>query len=258
MKEIFEIYSQYTGTGIMMMLFFVGLFYVAFREKNRSVRTILLYGSIGLVFFICLPPIYQIYTVYVDESTYWRMWWMLPMGIGIAYVGTMLVARKRFAGIALAFAVLLLGGRFIYAESPTVARATNPYQIPQEVIEIVDYLEEYEENTVYAAFPPEMLAFVRQYDVTVRMPYGREMLDENWSGTTGFYQLMASLEIDFAALAEKCEYNYTRYLIIDGNKLYRNLPEEHEFAEIFQTGRYKVYEYQGVDWEQRNEELESL
>lgn len=256
--KIYEIYSMYTGTGIVMMLFFVGLFYLAFQEKNRSVRTILLYGNIAIVIFIFLPPVYSLFVNYVDTSTYWRLWWILPVGICLAYVGTTLIHKHRIAGFILIFVVLLFGGRFIYSGKGEMQFADNIYQIPGEVVEIVDFLEEYEENTVYAAFPPEMLPYVRQYDVAVRMPYGREMLDENWSGENGFYQLMSELQLDFVNLAKKCEYNYTRYLIVDGNKYYITAPEECGFALIYTVDRYEVYEYTNIDWDKRNEELQEL
>ena len=46
---------------------------------------------------------------------------------------------------------------------------------------IVDDINEHKVDEVtFAAFPPEMLIYVRQYDAELRLPYGREMLDERY------------------------------------------------------------------------------
>lgn len=258
MEEIFRIYSSYSGRGILMALFFVSLFYLALAEKKRTVRTILLYGSVGIILFIFLPPFYQAYVSHVDATTYWRMWWVLPVGVGLAYVGTQLIAEHRLTGFFMAFLILLLGGEFVYTGNPNFRKTENIYQIPSEIVTLIDFLEEYDEGVVNAAFPAELLGFVRQYDIELRMPYGRERWEENWSEPNGFYQLMYAPTVDFEALAEKCRYNYTRYIVIDARKGYLNVPEEHGFQLLLESGVYRVYEYTKIDWDQRREELENM
>ena len=255
LSEILAYYSAYTGAGILMVLFLVGLVYIALREKNRSNRTILLYGTVGLILVIVFPWFYHLYVTYVDETTYWRMWWIVPVGLGLAYVGTELINEHRGTGLLLATFILLLGGRFVYTSNEQFETSDNLLQIPMEVVEIADYLEDYEEEIVYVAVPPEMLTTIRQYDVNIRMPYGREQLDPNWGGHSGFYELMLENTLDFAALAEKCTYNYTRYLVVDGQKTFLNEPADNDFSFLTQVGKYRVYEYMGVDWEERYEDL---
>lgn len=256
--EMFQLYSQYTGRGILMVLFFVSLFYIAQSEKKHTVKTVLMYGNVALLIFIFLPPVYLTYVTYVDHSTYWRMWWMIPVGIGLAYVGTRLIAEHRWTGFFMIFLVLLLGGEFVYTSNPTFEKTENIYQIPSEVVTMIDYMEEYDEGIVYAAFPPELLGFARQYDVDMRMPYGREQWESNWSEPNGFYLLMSANTVNFKALAEKCLYNYTRYIVVNRLKSYENQPKDNGFRLLLTAGVYELYEYTEVDWEQRREELENL
>lgn len=258
MVEIFNVYSRYSGRGILMALFFVSLFYLALAEKKRTVRTILLYGSVMIILFIFMPPVYHAYVSYVDATTYWRMWWMLPVGIGLAYVGTQLISEHRLTGFLMVFLILLLGGEFVYTSNPNFRKTENIYQIPEEIIKIIDFLEEYDEGVVHAAFPAELLGFVRQYDIELRMPYGRERWEENWSEPNGFYQLMYASTVDFEALAQKCSYNYTRYIIVDARKGYLNIPEQNGYRLLLISGVYRVYEYTEIDWEERREELENM
>lgn len=173
------------------------------------------------------------------------------------HLGTKLISKHQTTGFLLVLAILALGGKAVYSGAADAKTAENIYQIPQAVVSIADELENREDAVVYAAFPPEMLIFIRQYDVAIRMPYGREMLDENWGGSSGFYQLMSSPELDFEKLAEKCDYNFTRYLIVDGNKSFLNQPQENGFEQIFMYEKYIVYEYTRIDWEQRQLELEA-
>ena len=260
MSEVFQLYSQYTGTGVIMVLFFTALVYMCLKEKDKSIRTIIIYSSIVIVGLILFPPVYYLYERYVDKSTYWRMWWMIPTGIGMAYVAAMLIEQHKATGLVLVLSILLLGGEFVYAGGVSNVRpAENAYQIPQEVIEITDYLEEYEENpTIYAAFTPELLIYVRQYDIHYQMPYGREMLDPNWGGSSSFYEAMASPVLDFEILMDRCHRENTRFIIVNNKKELANRPEDHlmELREVF--GDYAIYEYVGVDWEAYFERINSM
>lgn len=256
LQSIFTIYSEYTGSGILVVLFFVGLIFIALSEKDRSNKTIFLYGNMIIIALIFFPLTYYLYVRYVDTGTYWRIWWLLPMGICLAYVGTRLIYRHRVNGMLMFFIILLLGGRLVYTGKTNglVEAAQNPYQIPQEVINIVDVMEydhrERVEDTEYdylmAAFPAEFLEFVRQYDVRVRMPYGREMLDPNWGGSAaGFYTAMNADTNCYELLAEKCMYNSVDYIVINGLKSDEDVPEENGFVLISIVEQYRIYRYDG-------------
>ena len=110
--EIFEQYSRYTGTGVFMVLFFVGLVFLAVTEndKEKAGYTVLLHGSVWMALIIFIPLLYVVYTRLVDAGTYWRFFWLIPMGIGLAYVGTELINDHRVMGFLLIVLVLLLGG----------------------------------------------------------------------------------------------------------------------------------------------------
>lgn len=259
MSEVFRLYSQYTGTGIIMVLFFTALVYMALKEKDKSVRTIIIYSTITIVLLILFPPVYYLYSRFVDEGTYWRMWWIIPTGIGMAYASTVLVEQHRLAGLLLTFVILLLGGEFVYVNSNgTIAPSENAYQIPQVVIDITEYVDEYEDNKIfYAAFPPELLTYVRQYDVNYQMPYGREMLDTNWGGDSSFYEAMAADPLDFSVLMEHCQHEKVRFIVVDKDKSLVENPEDFLFRKLNTFGQYDLYEYIGIDWEPYFERINS-
>lgn len=242
---IFKFYSDYSGSGVLTVLFFVALIFVALSETNRSNRTILLYGSISLLVIIFCPLTYYVYMRYVDVNTYWRFFWLIPVGIGLAYVGTRIASTHPQTGLIMMAVVFILGGSFCYTSLPQFRKADNLYQIPEEVIAVADYIREGNSNGEDAkvAVGPEMLPYIRQYDTSIVMPYGREQLDEKGCIPSGFYQLMASAAINYAAIGEKCLYNNTRYIVVNNQKSALNDPGRCGFKRVFTAGTFDVYEY---------------
>lgn len=242
-------YSRYTGTGIFMVLFFVCLVVIAISDKNYSNRTVLLFGSLFTLILIFFPGMYYLYTRFVDVNTYWRMWWLVPMGIGLAYVGTNLIKDHRITGFLLAFFIFILGGRLVYTSNPFFGKAANPYKIDGTVMSLCDYLDKVEEDDIVVAVAPELLTIVRQYDPYLYMPYGREQLDINWGNNWGysnkFYEVMCDDNVDFSKLREQCGAFDTKYLIINNLKTYINSPEEYGFKYHVTMGNYDIYSYEG-------------
>ena len=70
-------------------------------------------------------------------------------------------------------AIIVVSGSLVYINR-YMSPAENLYHIPQNVIDICDVIEPAEgEPRVRAAFPSELVHFVRQYDTNILMPYGR-------------------------------------------------------------------------------------
>ena len=242
--EIFSQYSEYTGTGIFMVLFFVCIVYLFITEKNETNKSVLVYGSIVLVITIFTPLLYYLYISFVDDTTYWRMWWLVPVGIGIAYVGTNLINNHRVPGFLIVALILVLGGRFVYTSDPSFKRAENEYQLDQVVIDLCDYLDSVdEEDYLNVAMPAELLTQVRQYNINIFMPYGREQLDPNWGYPSGFFAAMNREEADFECLAIKCAVNETNFIVLSENKEHINNYADYGFEYMNTIGAYEVYKY---------------
>ena len=247
--EIFEQYSRYTGTGVFMVLFFVGLVFLAVTEndKEKAGYTVLLHGSVWMAIIIFIPLLYVVYTRLVDAGTYWRFFWLIPMGIGLAYVGTELINDHRVMGFLLIVLVLLLGGNLVYTSDYTFEKAENEYQIPQEVIDLSEIIETHECPVKKAAFPLELLIFIRQYDVDITMPYGREQLDPNWVETENdFFNAIMQDWYDFELIRHNCYDTATCYFVVNRGRQFINNPSSYGFLKIGETRDYEVYYHPGV------------
>ena len=241
--EIFEQYSLYTGTGIFMVLFFVALVYIYLTEKDSGNRGVLLFGSIFTIILIMFPPFFYLYS-YLDDGTYWRMWWLVPSGIGLAYAGAKLISKYRLTGFLLTLLILMLGGNMIYSHDNGVFNvAENKYKLPQYVLDTCDILENDADGYICAAFPTEFLSSVRQYDVNIMMPYGREQLDPKWALPSGFFAEMNKESYNFHEIRKKCIDNHTNYLVVNNLKEYEDEPSDYGFDYFKTIGVYEIYRF---------------
>lgn len=246
LEEIIDFYSLYTGDGLLMVLFFVSLIYVALNDENRNNRTILLYGTVVLILAVFCPVFYWGYGTYIEKSTYWRFFWLLPMGIGFSYVGSKLVHKHKVTGFLLILFVMVLGGKLVYTVKADFKLATNIYHIEQDVVDVADFLDTQDIDEYQVAVPFEMLDDIRVYNINIHMPYGREQYEDGWGVKTGFYELMIAPAVDFKGLADKCRFNNTKYLVINNTKALSNEPGDNGFTLLKKIGGYDIYEYMGL------------
>lgn len=174
----------YGGNWALIIFFLLAALYLCFAEENLKKKIML--GIIPLLILAgFLFPVTKIVYVAVFDSesadTYYRILWMIPMYVVIAYAACKLInslKKVMFARICLAvmLAVICLTGSLVYANK-YITVAENPYHIPQSVINVCDRISPAEgQPRVRAAFPSDLVHFVRQYDTNIMMPYGREML----------------------------------------------------------------------------------
>ena len=171
-------FAGYCGKGMMIALFLLALIYLFFQEKNKNHRMIFLYMPVvTLIIYFC--PLFSMAVYrFLGEDLYWRFLWLLPVVVVIAYASVKIISRipgkkKTMAGIVLAV-FIMLSGNLIY-KSEHAFYSGNLYHLPQCVIDICERIEP-DVYEVRAAFPLELVSYVRQYAARVEMPYGRDYL----------------------------------------------------------------------------------
>ncbi len=209
----------YGGNGILLILFLVSSIYLIVSE--RDIKKKLLLGIIPLVIMagFLLPVTKMVYVKLFDDGrdTYYRLLWLIPMYVVIGYGLTralMSIKNKVVMRCILIVSLLVIcvSGSCVYVNE-YMSVAENLYHIPQTVIDICDVISpDDDEPRVRAAFPSELVHFVRQYDTDILMPFGREMVALQWDYYNVVYEVMEKPEIiDASALLEatrqtKCEY----------------------------------------------------
>ena len=173
MENIIDIFKAYNGTGYYCILFIAALIYLWFSEEDKSIRAILVIAPtiIQILFFV--PYFYMLYNM-LDEGTYYRILWLLPMTLVIAYAGCKVIGDNTKMGLFIMSMILIISGSLVYT-SVNMSRAENLYHLPAEAVTVCDMvMPEEGEERVWVAFPPDMVHYVRQYSTEIQMPYGRD------------------------------------------------------------------------------------
>ena len=157
-KEILMLYREYIGSGMIGALFLASVFYLLFGEREPSRKLVL--GVLPLVvgaLFACPLIAWQFY-LFLDSEIYYRLLWLLPVTMVIAYAGVKLLLRmqgiRRLVTLLGVCGVICVCGDYVY-DNAYFTVAQNPYHVPETVIEICDEIQ-VEGREVRAVFPAEM------------------------------------------------------------------------------------------------------
>ena len=182
--ESVVIFKNYMGGRYLAVLFLLALAYLFAAEKDKKRRALFLYMPLSLLLLFFFPIFRKVFVRLMgDGDTYYRVLWLIPMGVITAYgaiklVGRLYERKRAWAGravFAAAAALVVMGGKYVYG-SQYMSKAENMYHLPQHVIDICDLIAPEEgEPRVWAVFPTDLVYFVRQYDTNIQLLYGREM-----------------------------------------------------------------------------------
>lgn len=249
MKEILTIYQAYTGCGFLTILYLLALLYLWISEKNTTIRAIFVYGAgiIQILFFF--PLFYHGYQL-LDEGTYYRILWILPMTITIAYGSVKLLGKFPKASAVIGVVMIIMCGQYVYSND-YITLARNVYHIPQETLEVCDIImPEEDEERVTGVFPDDLIHFVRQYTSRIQMPYGRDYLAPDWIyGNHPLREVVNQQEIRISQLIKLATEYKCHYIIIEKDKKMIGDLEKANVIQIGETTNYDIYRNMQVDIE---------
>lgn len=203
-NTVYGVWQNISGSGILTGLYVCALVFLFFYEKEKYKRILLVYLPAFWLMLLFLPITYRIIAEVIDEELYYRFFWMLPMTLVIAY-GLVQVYQiyqgkyRKLVAVGLV-AALALCGDFVY-NNWRYSVAKNPYHVPRSVVEICDLMHA-EGREVMAVFPQELMQYVRQYDSTICMPYGRNVLVPDWKIDHPLNEIMEAEVLDSKLLGE--------------------------------------------------------
>ena len=243
MAAVLEDIVLYNNDTVLMGLFLVAMVGLWITEKDKRIKTILVYLSIALI-FIFVNPIYAWLAMKVDDEAYYRVWWTLPMGITVCYgvVKAVMYFRKTISKalvIIMAILVIVVNGKFVYTNTIHF-KASNAYHMPQLVIEVAEALR-IEGYTPKAVLPAELLPFIRQYTAEIIMPYGRNMVETRWGFSSPLFDCM---EADVYVAEEIAEYARAEtcvYVVLSSIKPMEGRMEDYHYTLQELAGGYYIY-----------------
>lgn len=248
-NDAVDLFVSYMGNGIIIGWYVVSLVYLFLKEKDSAKRIMFLYFPAVLLLFYFNPLFVRLVYGFIGEEIYYRLLWLLPMSVTIAYVivciYTSLCGKKQLSFLAVCMVGILLSGKCIYT-NPHFSVAENRYHVPQAVVEICDAIR-VEGREVTAAFPVELVQYVRQYDATICMPYGREVLVSQWGTGHPLLDLLSQREIsaeEFAYLSKDTENGCVwpcNYIIVPQGTVVKGDLEEYGIVLYDTIAGYDVY-----------------
>ena len=253
MNTVIEVFKNYNGPGYYCVLFIIALLYLWFTEEDKRIRALLIYtpSVIQVLFFI--PYFYMLYNM-LDEGTYYRILWLMPMSVVIAYAGCKVIGVHTKIGLVLLSAILIMGGTYVY-KSVYMSPAENAYHLPEEAVQICDMIKPEEgRERVWAVFPTDLVHFVRQYTTTIQMPFGRNNMVAEWENyENAMYDFYIQPVLDVERLSELASEYYCNYIILDKERILENGKlEDYDIIKIGETDHYIVYRNKKVPFWDEN------
>ncbi|MFV0528630.1 MAG: hypothetical protein ACK5MN_07945 [Lachnospiraceae bacterium] len=179
-KVVQSAWEKYWGESFQFIVLFACLLYILVHPKEKENRKLFV-GYSGIFFFIFAFPItaYIIADYCTGRDVYWRMLWILPIPIIVAYVFTKIagvIKNKgiQFSIVAILILVIVVTGKSVYFNGNYV-RTNNPQKVLDYVAYICDLINEQREEgeEIHLATTNKMTTYIRVYDPSIYMPYGR-------------------------------------------------------------------------------------
>lgn len=245
-QTLLKIYRDFNGNGMLFAAFGVAIIYLWVTALEEDVRVVLLYLSAAILAVFACPlfAYVMIYHFMEEDEIYYRILWLVPIFIVIAYAAVAWVSTRKgklrqLLSTCIIFVVIIVSGRNVYTTQPFV-KADNPYQLPQAVCDIFDYIE-VEDRQVRAVFPAEILQYVRQYSANIWMPYGREMLVDRWGNQDDLYDEMETVTIQAETLCKELHRSDCEYVILNALKGIEGDMSLYGYTKIETIGGYDIY-----------------
>ncbi|MCR5311375.1 MAG: hypothetical protein K6E32_08185 [Lachnospiraceae bacterium] len=234
---------SFTGTGALFVLLLVALLVLFFTEKKRELRFSLVWFPIViLLLFFC--PIWLLYIKRsVDGEILYRILWLIPMAVLIAYTCVFVIhrfkGRSRHLAFAAAVLVIALSGRYIY-DSPLFTRAENEYHVPETVVKICNEIE-VPGREIKACFPEEFVNYVRQYTPNIHLAFGRGSYMPTFNEYSVVKEILGQEYINTKELVQVLRETQTPYLIVHSDRLFSENPWKYGFGYLTNIDGYDIY-----------------
>jgi len=241
-----QTFISYCGNGILPILFIAADIYILFTEKNKWKKIALGIFPICMLIIYFFPVTKMLFEkLGIDSSTYYRFLWLIPMGVCVSYAACKLFENKKRPGLIISVAIVIICSSFsLVYRSEYITKAENRYHIPQAAIDICNIIAPTDDTRIRAAFPPELVYFIRQYNTDIMMPYGRDFVEAQWDYWNAVCEQMnvtADEGYDIEALLEATRESKCRYIILNLS-IPTSIDPETELTLIANIDGYAIYE----------------
>lgn len=238
-----ELLNLYYNRSMIWIMFIMVLFLLLILNKNELVKDSFIYPSL-IVLLIALNPVLMPVAVrFVSVYRLTRIFWLLPVVSVFAYAIVVFYRKKktiqaRVVFLIMALVLTILSGRFMFGDK-NFEWVHNIYNIPDETIEICDFIEESgNEGKLFSSI--DLVDSIRQYDPAILLSYGRQ--SESYEGTYG--DLVFYDEICLADVCAAMDETQSVYFLLDKDKELDSDIRQYPFVYLYETEGHILYRYQ--------------
>lgn len=256
LKGICDTWNLFWGKGCYqyLILLSVILLLVFFRKKKEA-RLLTGYTVILLVLFF-FPLTAGIMQKCIGSDVYWRVLWLLPVTVLLAYTGTALVERtglmaKKGKGLLQGLVLLVcvaavgISGKSVWSEDNYV-QVHNYQKVPDGVAQVCSLISDQMEDgeTVCVAADDYMAAYIRVYQPDFYMPYSRAGKGSQHYSSMRLYQELTSPDPDVKKVvkaAKRLDCNYLVFALpVQEKQEYLENKGYHLIGTVNQYGVFKL------------------
>lgn len=252
-SEVFDLikffWKHYNGKGFYLYLFLGCMVLLLFLRERRKYNRYLFWYCIGGLILYWIPYTAKIIMDYaIGKTVYWRMFWLLPITFVIAYVAVSCISQLKNSLFAVVLAVLMLSGlafsgQLVYNKD-VFYKSTNYYKLPQTVLGVCDAMKENADGEeVRAIVPDELISYVRQYDPSIHLIYGRDAGKDSRTDTMEaaiVYDVINNEEQDKETFREALALSGCNYLVLSEEHPMDWYAEE-EYEKIAKIDEYCIF-----------------
>lgn len=239
--------QSYIGSGWHMVLLVFAVVYILFQKQERTHRRLLAgYACLFTAVYFC-PLISWFLTRFIGEFVYWRMLWVLPMPLILAYAMVKMWANRKYkwqrAVLLIIFAgsIVLTGENVYLAEGSPYEKAVNLEKVPESPAAICALINENREEGEHAmlAAPADMVGYIRQYDGSIEQVYGRR--GKVRPGGNYIIRQLSREKLQYRGLTNRLrELNCNFIALPEGESRIQRM-KKYGFEKIGQVGSYVIY-----------------
>ena len=215
--------------------------FIFIKEKKNENKNLLLFYPIFILILVLNPIFCHIVLKFITTNVYYRFLWLLPLGIIIAYFGTLMLSDvdnkfKKIVATIMFIGIIVYSGNFVYTSS-TFKKINNLYKLPDEYIQITQILSSIPIQEKNAMVSTELVKYIRQYDASIKLAFQRRPYEDyNMYPIVGFYN-----EGKVKELVELCERQEVNIIVYDNSITLTISPSHYGYNLYAQTEHYDIY-----------------
>lgn len=243
-KENIEVikntFLEYIGSGMYIMLFFIALIYLFLKEDNKKMRSLFVYYPIITLLIVLNPLFNKIMSPIFTSSVYWRVYWVIPLGVTIAHASVKMVNQiknkiwKIFISIAICF-IIILSGELIYTKE-NFQKVGNWYKLPDEHVEVAQIIGADEEDYKKLIISEYHIPHIRQVDASITLAYRR---DPDGYGDNQLVQELAKGNVEW--VTNYAKENNCNYIVLKKDITLSARMEDYGFKKLDETTNLVIY-----------------